>query len=69
MIFEKKIVETYKKALMRRRDPDGTLYYFKKEDFQGLCSEEYSFLGDKGQKLAAYLYYRGEKRTDTCKIF
>ena len=69
MIFEKKIVTMYKSVLLKRRDPDGTLYYFSKDDFPGLCAEEYSFLGDKGQKLAAYLYYRGEKRTDKLIMF
>ena len=59
----------YKKTLLKRLDPDGTLYYFSKEDFPGLCSEEYSFPGHKGQRLAAYLYYRGEKRTDRLIMF
>lgn len=69
MIFEKKILEMYKKIFLTRHDPDGTLYYFTKEDFPGLCMQEYSFLGDKGQKLSAYLYYRGEKRTDRLIMF
>ena len=69
MIFEKQIVGMYKKTLLKRHDPDGTLYYFSKEDFPGLCSEEYSFPGHKGQRLAAYLYYRGEKRTDRLIMF
>ena len=69
MIFEKKIVTMYKNVLLKRHDPDGTLYYFSKDDFPGLCAEEYSFLGDKGQRLSAYLYYRGEKRTDRLIMF
>ena len=69
MIFEKKILDVYNKTLLTRHDPDGTLYYFSKEDFPGLLSEEYFFLGDKGQKLSAYLYYRGEKSTDRLIMF
>ena len=69
MIFEKKIVDMYKKTLLKRHDPDGTLFYFSKDDFPGMCAEEYSFSGDKGQPIAAYLYYKGEKRTDRLVMF
>lgn len=69
MIFEKKVLKIYQKTLLTRHDPDGTRFYFAKEDFTGLCSEEYSFTGDKGQRLAAYIYYRGEKRCDRLIIF
>ena len=64
MIFEKKILNIYGRKLLRRRDPDGRAYLFTASDFDGLLYEEYTFLGDKGQTLYAYLYYRGEKRTD-----
>lgn len=69
MIFEKKIVGLYRSTLLKRQDPDGTVFYFGKEDFPGLECEEYSFLGDKGQRLSAYLYYRGERRTDRLVMF
>ena len=64
MIFEKKILNIYGRKLLRRRDPDGRAYLFTADDFEGLSYDEYSFLGDKGQTLYAYLYYQGEKRTD-----
>ena len=69
MIFEKKILGFYKKILLRRHDPDGSVFYFKKEDFDGLCSTDTSFLGDKGQRLSAHFYYRGEKRYDRLVMF
>lgn len=69
MIFEKKVVKLFESTLLRRHDPDGTIFYFSKEDFPGLICEEYSFLGDKGQRLMAYLYYRGARRTDKLVIF
>lgn len=64
MIFEKKIVDIYKKILIRRQDPDGSVFYFSAADFDGLVSEDCSFTGDKGQRLVAHLYYRGAKRYD-----
>ena len=69
MIFEKKILGFYKKILLRRHDPDESVFYFKKEDFEGLCSTDTSFLGDKGQRLSAHFYYRGEKRYDRLVMF
>ena len=69
MIFEKKVLSLYRKTLLTRHNADGKIFYFSKEDFDGLNCEEYSFIGDKGQKLSAYLYYRGEKRTDKIVMF
>ena len=69
MIFEKKIIKIFQNTLLRRHDPDGTVFYFGKESFWGLDCEEYSFIGDKGQRLMAYLYFRGEKRCDKLVIF
>lgn len=62
MIFEKKILSIYDQKLLKRRDPDGRAHLLVKEDFPGLCAKEYSFLGDKGQTLFAYVYHRGEVR-------
>ena len=69
MIFEKFILGMYKKSLLTRNDPDGTVFYFGKEDFDGLECEDLSFPGDKGQRLAAHLYFKGEKRTDRLIMF
>ena len=64
MIFEKKILSIYNHKLLRRRDPDGYAYQLRREDFPGLLSRELSFTGDRGQKLWAYVYHRGEERHD-----
>ena len=69
MIFEKKVLGMYKGALLRRQDPDGSLFYFSKDDFEGMECEDLSFTGDKGQKLSAHFYYKGEKRTDRLVMF
>lgn len=64
MIFKKKVLAIYEKKLLHRRDPDGRAYRFTKSDFDGLLSRDLSFTGDKGQRLSAHLYYRGEERYD-----
>ena len=69
MIFEKKVIEMYKSALIKRQDPDGAIFYFGKEDFPGMECEDLAFAGDKGQRLAAHLYYKGERRTDRLVMF
>ena len=69
MIFEKLIINFYKKTLLTRYDPNGKIFYFSKEDFPGLLFEECNFIGDKGQKLAGGFYYRGERRTDRLVVF
>lgn len=64
MLFEKYVIKKYKRILLRRLDGDGSVFYFSKEDFPGLLSEDLSFFGDKGQRLYGHFYYRGERRTD-----
>ena len=69
MIFEKKILSIYRKTLLTRNDPDGTVFFFRKEDFPGLKAEDHSFVGDKGQLLKGHIYYKGERRTDRLVMF
>lgn len=64
MLFKKKILSLYDRILLKRRDPDGRAYVFTKSDFDGLSSRDTSFTGDKGQRLSAHFYYRGEPRCD-----
>ena len=64
MIFERKILDIYKKKLLRRLDDDGSVFYFGKEDFEGLEADNCSFLGEKGQRLYGHFYYRGKRRSD-----
>ena len=60
MIFESKVLEIYRQKLLKRRDPDGRAHVFTNKEF-GLKREEYTFLGDRGQTLCAYLYYTTDK--------
>ncbi len=56
MLFEKMIVEVYKKNIYVRCDDNGTAYYFSAEDFNGLEKTPYSFVSSKGYKLKGYFY-------------
>ena len=69
MIFEKKILSIYKSIMLVRHDSDGSVFYFSKEDFPGLLSEDLSFRGNNGQKLNGHFYYRDKKRTDKLVFF
>ena len=69
MIFEKFILNYYKNFLLTRHDPNGKIFYFSKEDFDGLSFEQCDFLGNKGQKLFGGFYFRGEKRYDRLVVF
>lgn len=56
MIFEKQIVETYKKMMYTRCDDTETVFYFSAEDFEGLKKESYPFKSSLGHTLMGYIY-------------
>ncbi len=56
MIFEKKILDVYRKTAFSRADGDGLAYYFSHTDFEGLLCEEYPFPSRLGHTLAGKLY-------------
>ena len=55
--ISRQIEKLYKNALFCRRDDDGTLFYFKTEDFPGLKREPFSFKTKKGHTLQGYFYH------------
>ena len=69
MIFEKYVLDGFRKRLYKRYDPDGTIRYCSIKDFSGLKSEEFDFKGNEGQLLRGYFYYRSKKRTDRLIVF
>ncbi|MBQ1260638.1 MAG: alpha/beta hydrolase, partial [Clostridia bacterium] len=69
MLFEKAILNFYKKNLLVRHDPSESVFYFTKEDFDGLMSSEFSFAGNRGQQLTGAFYYYGDMRHDRLIIF
>lgn len=56
MIFEKQVIDMYKKIAYTRCDDKGTAYYFSEDDFEGLNKKSYPFKSSKGHILQGYLY-------------
>ena len=56
MIFEKQIVNMYKKMLFTRCDDTETVFYFAPKDFPGLQAEPHSFAAAAGHTLQGYFY-------------
>lgn len=56
MIFEKQVVNEYKKMMFSRCDDVESVKYFSAEDFNGLRVEEYSFKASAGHTLQGYFY-------------
>ena len=52
-----------------RYDDTGTVHYFTAADFDGLCAEPFSFVGDKGQDLRGNIYYYGQKSSERLVVF
>ena len=59
--ISRQIEKIYKGTLFRRRDDDGTLFYFSTEDFPGLKREKQTFKTQKGHTLTGYFYHYGER--------
>lgn len=57
MIFEKPIIEAYKKMAYVRCDDEGLAFYFSAEDFPGLIAEPHPFESSLRHKLSGYLYH------------
>ena len=56
MIFEKQVVDLFKKTMYKRCDDTGKAFYFSHEDFDGLRREPYPFTAAAGHVLQGYLY-------------
>lgn len=57
MLFEKQIVNIYRKQFLSRCDDNGTAFYFSAGDFPGLQQEAFSFPAAKGHTLQGYFYH------------
>ncbi len=62
MIFQNIIINAYKKELLHRYDPDGSVFYYSAMDFPTLSVRDFEFSGQNGQKLKGHFY------TDECNI-
>lgn len=57
MLFEKYIVNMFKKQMYTRCDDNGTAYYFSADDFEGLNRESFVFKANAGHNLQGYFYW------------
>lgn len=69
MIFEKKILDIYKKQLITRNDHLSMVHYYSHGDFEGLLCTPYSFISGQGQRLYGAFYYYNVKDTRKIVIF
>ena len=63
------IEKMYKDAVLKRQDPDGTIFYFNEDYFEGLKSNEFSFMSKRGHRLYGKFYYYDGYRTDRLIVF
>ena len=57
MLFEKQVVNMYKRMMHTRCDDTETVFYFSAADFPGLKREAYPFKSSKGHDLSGQVYY------------
>ncbi len=69
MIFEKQILNIYKKNICVRCDGNPLLSYFGVSDFPGLRRIPFVFKGHIGQKLQGYFYTYSERDLERLIIF
>ena len=69
MIFEKKVVEMYRKTMFNRCDDTGVAYYFSSDDFEGLHKESFAFKSQMGHNLQGYFYYYDNPVKDRIIVF
>ena len=67
--ISEQIEKMYKDLLFKRQDPDGTIFYFDENYFEGLNSEEFSFMSKRGHRLYGKFYFYEGYRTDRLIIF
>ena len=67
--ISRQIEKIYKSILFRRHDPDGCIYYFSAKDFEGISSEEFSFVSKRGHLLHGCFYSYGHHKADRLVVF
>ena len=69
MIFRKQIEKMYSRTLFSRHDPDGCIFYFSKDDFDGLHAVSYEFKNQLGDTLRGAVYSYDDARSDVLVVF
>ena len=67
--ISEQIEKIYKSVLFKRHDPDGSIFYFDHDDFDGLVKQEYSFTTRKGDKLYGAFYCYDDPKPDKLVVF
>lgn len=69
MIFEKQVVDLFKKKMYTRCDDTGKAFYFSAADFEGLHQEAYPFTASAGHNLRGYLYSYADPKPGRLVVF
>lgn len=69
MIFDKLLLNIYKKSLINRLDNDGSVFLFDYTDFEGLNKDHHSFISDTGARLDGGFYYYDNPKADKLVVF
>ena len=69
MLFEKQIINLYKKQMYNRCDDTGVAYYFSADDFEGLNKKGYTFKAPAGHTLQGYFYWHDNPIENRLVIF
>ena len=67
--LSRKLENVYKSVLFARHDPDGCVFYFSHNDFEGLIKEPFDFKSQKGYLLKGGFYHYGSPRQDRLIVF
>ena len=59
-----RLIKMYRDILFVRHDPDGRIFYFSHEDFDGLHKTPFEFKSRKGHTLKGGFYYYDNPRQD-----
>lgn len=68
-MFYKMIEKVYRQSVYSRADDNGCVFYFSKDDFEGLHQKSYPFKSSRGHQLQGYFYYYDGYREGRIVIF
>lgn len=68
-MFNKLVEKIYRSRVYMRADDKGCVFYFTKEDFEGLKGEDFAFESSLGHKLEGSFYYYDGYYKDRLIIF
>lgn len=69
MIFEKQVVNMFKRMMYTRCDDTEMVFYFSANDFRGLKATSYPFASSEGHTLQGYIYQYENPISDRLIVF